>query len=295
MIRFWAAAAIVVCLLPCFPLPARSQPSRTAPSESRCFPWQELKGGFCVPKPATAAAPSAPMVSNPCDEGRQRNLTLRCRCPPGTRHDQVSGQCVANATVAPQPIVAPRPIVTPKPIVMAKPNEATICDGGTLSGGACACPAGFHLMPTGHAAGGGRCVKLHAENCLGGELTVSGTCLCTAQVVMSGKTYGLEDVGGKCLPKRCPMHTVLKGDLCIAASSAVSAPEPETAKPAPPRQAARKGKYPRRCGRGMVHTHSGCVAARRHHRRQTYDIPDELRRYYRDYGLHGFSSDGPAN
>jgi hypothetical protein len=45
----------------------------------------------------------------------------------------------------------------------------------------------------------------------------------------------------------------------------------------------------------MVRTHSGCVAARRRHRGQTNDIPDELRRYYRNYGLHGFSNDGPAN
>ena len=168
-----------------------------------------------------------------------------------------------------------------------------ICDGGTLSGGACACPTGFQLMPTGHAAGGGTCVKLHAENCLGGELTVSGTCLCNGQVVMSGKTYGLEDVGGKCLPKRCPMHTVLKGDQCIAAFSTASAPE--TAKPAPPRQAVRKGTYPRRCGHGLVRTHSGCVVARRRHQGRTYDIPGELRRYYRAYGIHGFSSGGPAN
>lgn len=292
MTRFSAAAAIIVCLLPCFPLPAHSQPSRTAPPESQCFPWQVLKDGFCVPKP-TKAPPSAPIVSNPCDEGEQRNLSLRCHCPPGKHHDQVSGQCVANAIVAPKPIVTPQPIVTPKPIVTSKPRESMICDGGTLSGGTCACPAGFQLMPTGHAVGGGTCVKLHAENCLGGELTVSGTCLCNGQVVMSGKTYGLEDVGGKCLPKRCPMHTVLKGGQCIAAFSTASAPE--AAKPTPPRQAVRKGTYPRRCGRGMVRTHSGCVAARRHHRRQTYDIPDELRRYYRDYGLHGFSSDGPAN
>ncbi|MGH6777013.1 MAG: hypothetical protein ACRECL_03235 [Bradyrhizobium sp.] len=150
-------------------------------------------------------------------------------------------------------------------------------------------------MPIDNAAGGGMCVKLHAENCLGGELTVSGACLCNAQVVMSGKTYGLKDIGGKCLPTRCPLHTVLKGDQCIAASSAASAPGPETAKPAPPRQAVRKGKYPRRCGRGMVRTHSGCVAARRRHGRRTYDIPGELRRYYRTYGLRGFSSDAPAN
>ncbi|MGH6679511.1 MAG: hypothetical protein ACREDL_11435 [Bradyrhizobium sp.] len=121
---------------------------------------------------------------------------------------------------------------------------------------------------------------------------MSGACLCNSLVVMSGKTYELEDIGGKCLPKRCPLHTALKGDHCV---SAASAPGAETAKPAPPRPAVRKGKYRRRCGRGMVRTHSGCVAARRRHHRRPYDIPDELRRYDRDYGFHGFSNDGAAN
>lgn len=290
MTRLSAAAAIAICLLFGFPLPARSQPDRTAPAESQCFPWQELKDGFCVPKPATTT-PAAPIISNPCDKGGQRNLSLRCPCPPSSHRDQASGQCVANAIVAPKPIAAPKPVVTPHPIVIPKPGKAVICGGGTLSGGACVCPAGFHLMPAANAAGGGTCVKLHAQNCLGGELTVSGTCLCNSVVVMSGKTYELEDIGGKCLPKRCPLHTVLRGNHCI---STASAPGPETAKPAPPRPAIRKGKHRHRCGRGMVRTHSGCVAARRRHRKHTHDIPDELRRYYRDDGFQGLSG-GPAN
>jgi hypothetical protein len=35
---------------------------------------------------------------------------------------------------------------------------------------------------------------------------------------MSGETYGLELVGGKCVPKRCPLYTYLKGGKCIETS-----------------------------------------------------------------------------
>jgi len=71
-------------------------------------------------------------------------------------------------------------------------------------------------MPASGNAGGGICVKTKAENCLGGELTVSGTCLCNGQVVMSGETYLLEYSRGKCVPKRCPVQTQRRGGKCVA-------------------------------------------------------------------------------
>jgi hypothetical protein len=96
----------------------------------------------------------------------------------------------------------------------AQGNRST-CDGGTVdAAGQCACPAGFNLLA---AASGGTCVKTHAANCVGGDLTVAGTCLCDGNVTMSGETYALEFVGGKCVPKRCPEHTYLKDGKCVAA------------------------------------------------------------------------------
>jgi hypothetical protein len=80
----------------------------------------------------------------------------------------------------------------------------------------CVCPAGFSLRPAGDGAAGGTCVETNAENCLGGELTVSGICQCNAQVVMSGETYELEFVRGKCLPKRCPVLTIAKDGKCVS-------------------------------------------------------------------------------
>jgi hypothetical protein len=96
----------------------------------------------------------------------------------------------------------------------AQGNQPT-CDGGTVdAAGQCACPAGFNLLP---AASGETCVKTHAANCLGGDLTVAGACLCDGNVTMSGETYALEFVGGKCVPKRCPDHTYLKDGKCVTA------------------------------------------------------------------------------
>jgi hypothetical protein len=144
--------------------------------------------------------------------------------------------------------------------------------------GGCACPAGFHVMPISGIAAGGRCVKTDADNCLGGELTVTGICQCNGQVRMSGDVYLLEFVRGKCVPKRCPVQTVLKDGRCLATSAITPAPEPEeTSKTTPLKEANKepKGKETERdtddeedhrhqCGRGMVHTRSGeCVAARR--------------------------------
>jgi len=119
-------------------------------------------------------------------------------------------------------------------------------------------------------AAGGRCVKTDAENCLGGELTVSGVCQCNGQVRMSGDVYLLEFVKGKCIPKRCPVQTVLKDGKCLTASAT---PEPEeTGKVAikdpkdkeTPKDADDDEDHRRHCGRGMVRNRSGeCVAARR--------------------------------
>jgi len=159
-----------------------------------------------------------------------------------------------------------------------------VCAGGTVTNGACVCPSGFNLMSTdGNPASGGTCVKVHADNCLGGELTVNGTCLCTGQVVMSGETYGLEYVNGKCVPKRCPEQTVLKSGRCLAISTTAAAPEPAATRPAPAKEADEEDEHHRRCGKGMVHTHAGCVPARHRYPVGLGDIPSDLQRYYRNY------------
>jgi hypothetical protein len=164
--------------------------------------------------------------------------------------------------------------------------DNTICDGGSFTDGRCACPAGFDLLANGDNTGG-TCVRSHAENCLGGELTVDGRCLCSGQVVMSGETYLLEYARGKCVPKQCPVQTLLRDGRCVATSADSPTASPDLAgsdNPAPPKQAAQNpaNEEPERryrCGRGAVRTRSGCASA--HQRASRFSIhAGNLRRYY---------------
>lgn len=98
-----------------------------------------------------------------------------------------------------------------------EPVETIACDGGTVTGGQCACPAEFRLLPA-SSGKGGACVRNNTENCRGGDLTADGTCLCNGRVTMSGETYALELVSGKCIPKRCPLDTYLKAGQCVASN-----------------------------------------------------------------------------
>jgi len=97
------------------------------------------------------------------------------------------------------------------------PLIAIRCDGGTVTGSTCACPAGYALLPA-TTGSGGTCVRSNAENCRGGVLTVAGVCLCDGRVTMSGETYALEFLGGKCVPKRCPDKSYLQDGKCVASN-----------------------------------------------------------------------------
>ena len=287
MTRFFATAAIAVCSVVFNSLPARAQAANSS-SDLQCFPWQEIRDGRCVAKPGAAPQPPAPAPApiaapqpstDPCS---LRGLSSQCKCPAATHLDAASGTCVADAPVTP---AAPPPVAPLTP----KPSLAIVCAGGTVTNGTCVCPSGFSLMSTdGNAANGGTCVKAHADNCLGGELTVSGTCLCNGQVVMSGETYGLEYVNGKCVPKRCPEQTVLKSGKCIALSTSAAVPEPAAAKPASAKETADEEEHRRHCEHGIVHTHSGCAPARRRSPVGIGAIPPDLQRYYRNYQTRGF-------
>jgi hypothetical protein len=150
--------------------------------------------------PLPAHTQSAPVVSGQCAGGTS-DAAGQCVCPANTHLDTASGSCVANINAA------------------RRADDSVVCDGGTLTGGKCACPAGFNLLPVNSSvAASGTCVKTNAQNCLGGELTVAGTCFCNGRVTMSGETYALEFVGGKCIPKRCPEYTNLKDGKCVATS-----------------------------------------------------------------------------
>lgn len=254
MTRFPAAAAILICVAVFAPFSAQAQSDRDSSSDSQCFPWQELRDGRCVSKPSQAAPPAvpapAPIAADPCLNGK-RNLSTQCPCPENTIRDAVTGACVAAA----------------KPTATSNDRQANdsaiICDGGTMTGGSCACPPGFNLMAAGGNRAGGTCVRTNAENCLGGELTVTGACLCRGQVVMSGETYLLEYAAGKCVPKRCPVETVQKDGKCVGVSAATANPLPEEkAKPDEPQETSEETGPRHHCRHGMVPTHAGCVAAR---------------------------------
>jgi hypothetical protein len=237
MTRIFAAAAILISLAFSTSYPAHSQSNRNLATDNGCFPWQDFKNGQCVakssqtpppplPAPAPAEAPQAvappapppppppPVVANPCPDG-SRNQSGQCVCLPNTSYDTPSGRCLADS-------------------LTRTPDIAIVCEGGTATNGACVCPSGFRLMPAAGNAGGGTCVRTNAENCLGGELTASGKCLCSGKVTMDGETYLLEYSSGKCLPMRCPVTALLHDGRCVATPSPQlsAGPEPK-AGPAP--------------------------------------------------------------
>jgi hypothetical protein len=287
MTRIFAATAILICLAFSVSRPAHSEGSRNLATDNGCFPWQDFKNGQCVTKPAQTQVPSPaptseplpavapsplaeppPVVANPCPSGTT-SVAGQCVCPAST-HPDSGGHCVAD-------------------IVKRAPEPAIACDGGTVSNGACACPQGFSVMPAPGNAAGGTCARTNAENCLGGELTVSGKCVCNGQVTMDGETYLLEFANGKCLPMRCPV-TALRDGKCGATAKA--SPEGEAKeRPAPRETGQTKETRETRdtsddderrhhCGRGMVYTRAGCVAA---HRRHDWDGNESsLRQYYRN-------------
>jgi hypothetical protein len=257
-------------------------------TDNGCFPWQDFKNGQCVskpsqtpppalpePSPAPAVAPPAPppLTAAPappvvCLDGTS-DVGGHCVCPASTHADAASGRCVADVS----------------PI---RPEQPTIvCNGGTVTNGACACPEGFNLMPAAGSAGGGTCARANADNCLGGELTAGGKCICRGQVTMDGETYLLEYTNGKCLPMRCPVTALHDGKCGAATTTAQPSSEPEgKGRPAPrkdvkeakeTRDASDEDEHRRHCGRGMVMTRSGCVTA---HRRQDWE--GTARQYYRN-------------
>jgi hypothetical protein len=284
MTRISAATAILICLLCVMSRPALSQSSST--TDNGCFPWQVFRNGQCVAKPAqeppalpapaasNAASPrppavappdppAPPKIASPCLEGGFQNSFGQCMCPASTHPDDASGRCVADVARAPETI---------------RPPVNTVCDGGTVSNGGCVCPSGFSLM---QAAGGRGSVcarRSNAENCLGGYLTVSGQCMCTGQVTMSGETYLLEYSKGKCLPMRCTVNAMSPDGTCGGAAPAAPelAAEPKSGRPArderDTREEADEHEPRRRCGRGLVLTRAGCAPAHR-------DLHDVYRRF----------------
>jgi hypothetical protein len=273
MTRVFAAAAISICLLFLISAPARAQ------TDSDCFPWQEMRDGHCVPR-GTSAPTRSPSLSGPCIGGTN-DPGGQCVCPANTHLDDASGSCLAN--IIPTIPQAPKPTVN------------IVCDGGQLSGGACTCPAGFKLKSAGDdTAIGGTCVRTDAANCLGGELTVAGTCLCTRRVIMSGEEYALEYVNGKCIPQRCSIADLREGKcVSTAAKSGNVAPE-EKAKPAPPKLASDAEEPRQHCGRAMIRTRSGCVPVRRRNPGSYESGPAGLSGYYRSYQIPG-TNFGPPN
>jgi hypothetical protein len=209
VVRLATAIAILMCGLVFAAVPARAQSDRATPPEKMCFPWQEFRDGACVATSAPMPPPPAPAAVQ-CTGGTP-DAGGQCICPANTHPDAAGSTCVADTSPSPT-----RQLTT----TIRESVETIACDGGTVTGGKCTCPAEFRLLP---AASGkdGACVRNNAENCRGGDLTAAGTCLCSGRVTMSGETYALELVGGKCIPKRCPVDTYLKAGQCVASNDRV--------------------------------------------------------------------------
>jgi hypothetical protein len=243
MIRFAGAICLAVGLWALAPSPGLAQDSEPA---DRCFPWQELRNGVCVAKQALPAPPQLPAAPAPAPP-EQAGPAVQPSCSAASHPDPASGACVADIA----PPLPPPPRV---PVVIT-------CDGGTVTEGKCTCPGAFRLSPlAGDPARGGTCVRTDADNCLGGEMTVAGQCLCNGQVTMSGQVYDLEYMKGKCVPKRCPRDGPCAGDA-----------------PATPKLSSQEPERRHACGRGMVATRSGCVPARPRYR--TIEPGNYLRMY----------------
>ncbi|MDN5004722.1 hypothetical protein ACFQZO_28115 [Bradyrhizobium sp. GCM10027634] len=225
MTRFAAALLLSLCV-------AGAGWAQDSEPADRCFPWQEFRNGICAAKSAPmtpAPIPAAPGPSPPPAPAETNVTASPFVCPLNTHVE--GGACIADVALAP---ALPRAPIT------------ITCNGGMARDGQCACPVGFRLMASGTDPGG-TCVRVNADNCLGGQMTVSGECPCNGQVTMSGQVYDLEFARGKCVPKRCPRDAP-----CATPAAKPDAPGPKLS----------SVEQWHDCGHGMVTTRHGCAPAR---------------------------------
>lgn len=290
-------AGFLFCLAVSIWSAAQAQtPQRNLATDNGCFPWQEFRNGQCVnkqqttpppatPEPAPAAVAPAPPAPPPSvAEPVAPPPPPPAMAPPSPPPAAVgTPNCPANAHVESGRCVADT-------FTRAAPQTVLVCDGGTVTNGTCVCPSGFSLMPAPGNAPGGTCARSNADSCLGGELTASGKCLCSGQVTMDGQTYLLEYSNGKCLPMRCPVTALSQGKCSESPSPQLSSAPEHDSKPQPAREAKEasdEGEPRHHCERGMVHTRSGCVPARR---RAQESYENRWRQYYQNYRYPGMGN-----
>jgi len=105
----------------------------------------------------------------------------------------------------------------PNVAARARPPERSVQRGGER---AAAAPVRRLHAASGARRGGDLCVRQASRNLrAAGDLTVAGICLCNGRVTMSGESYELEFLGGKCVPKRCPDKSYLKDGNALPATT----------------------------------------------------------------------------
>lgn len=181
--------------------------------DSRCFPWQELRDGACVAKSS-----QAPGQSRQLDDAA-RPLAGNSRPGCATRSSRCYSPCGAATAGA-----------------FCRDARGTAASSAGRSRARCGGCAGYdplrwrngerqHLQLPRRLRCFRRRQAAAAPACAAMPTRAAAECrpwpasaCATAASTMSGESYALEFLGGKCVPKRCPDNSYLREGKCVASN-----------------------------------------------------------------------------